>query len=194
MHPDQRLLEALLEKRAGAESEFIERYRRLTVGLAMRRFALSRGEADEIFQDLVVVLWKDDFRALRAWRAKGRLSTYLASIVTRLCLRRAGARRAEVAIDAEHEGVGENPDTVVEAETEILELERAHAVRRAMARLEPHHRLVLQLLYQHEVSPAEIAGLLSLRRGTARKRLHDARVQLRKLLRRHDAELFTHET
>lgn len=198
MQTDQSLLDAVVAEEAGAQAEFVARYRRLTVGLAIRRFGFSESEGEEIFQELVLRLWRNDFRALRAWRGQGRLSSYLAVVVGRLCAKRVRERRHRRSIhDAGSlaEGGPSGPSTTPsatspEASARLLAEERRAAVVDALRQLRSQQRLVLLLRYERGLSPSAIGDLLSLRSGTVRKRLHDARRSMRRFLLRRYGGVF----
>lgn len=193
MHPDQRLLRAIVSRRAGADAEFVSRYRRLAVGLAIRRFGLSELEAEEVFQSLVVRLWSNDFRALRAWRGEGRLSTYLAVIVARLCMER--VREGQRAAGAPGTG-SEADDRSVEHHSVVashLRRERASAVRAALGELSAPHRLALMLRFEGDRSSREVGRILGIGAGAARKRVFDAKRRLRRILLARYRELFVED-
>ncbi|MEM9556012.1 MAG: sigma-70 family RNA polymerase sigma factor [Acidobacteriota bacterium] len=181
---DRALIRAVLGGDPGAAEELARRLRPLAVGLARGRFGLDAHAAADVWQDVVVRLWSDDFRALRAWRGEGKLTTYVAVIVSRLCLRqRRTPRREAVAVEATP---ASTPDPLQHAEHG----ERRQAVVAALDGLSARDRLLLTLRYDDEREPREIARLLGLEPGTARKALHDARKRLRKRLRRLRPELF----
>ncbi|MEM7585967.1 MAG: sigma-70 family RNA polymerase sigma factor [Acidobacteriota bacterium] len=185
---DQSLIQRLLEGDTEAEQTFSSRYRGLAVGLARGRFGLDTAAAEEVWQEAVVKLWAADFKALRAWRGEGRFSTYLTVIVSRLCLRRrsASVRRDEAPLDAASEIADSAPGPGQQAAQE----ERRRVLASALAGLSERDRLVLALRYQDGHKPSEIAVLLQLSQGAARKALHDAQKRLRQHLRQTHPELF----
>lgn len=186
---ERALIRDVVGRRPGAEAEFLARYRGLIEGLAAGRFGLPRDEVMEVAQEIIVLLWRDDFKALRAWRGEGRFTTYLTVIVSRHCL----ARRKRRSVEGD--GRSREPietDLVAEpaGEDDAMAAERAAAVRSTLAGLSPRDRLLLALRYRDERSPAEIAPLLRLRSGACRKAIHDAGKRLRRALERSYPDLF----
>ena len=55
-------------------------------------------------------------------------------------------------------------------------------VRRALAQLEEHHRLVLTLYYFDDMKYTDIAEVLEMAPGTVKKHLHDGRRELARRL------------
>lgn len=70
------------------------------------------------------------------------------------------------------------------AEQSLLTAEGGERLRRAVLKMPPAYRLVLVLHDMEELDTAEVAGILGIREGTVRVRLHRARLFLRKELRR----------
>jgi len=70
------------------------------------------------------------------------------------------------------------------AEASLLSSEVSERVRRAVLRLPPPYRLVLVLHDMEDLDTAEVAGILDIREGTVRVRLHRARLFLRRELAR----------
>jgi RNA polymerase sigma-70 factor (ECF subfamily) len=62
--------------------------------------------------------------------------------------------------------------------------ERDHDLWAAVDSLDDKHRLVIALRYVHELPVAEIAQVLEINEGTVHSRLHYARRQLARQLRR----------
>ncbi len=191
MESEQQLILRVLERDPQAEEDFLHRYEGLMLGLAQGRFGLSRGAAEEVRQELMAKLWARDHRALRAWRGRGKLTTYLSVILTHLCLarRERECRRPEKAMD-----LVELPhsDPSPGSEESLLRREQAKRLEEAKASLSARDQLLLALRFGDERSPTEIAGLLGLGVGTARKAIHDALGRLRRRLRVRSPELFPH--
>ncbi|HEY0903738.1 MAG TPA: sigma-70 family RNA polymerase sigma factor [Marmoricola sp.] len=112
-----------------------------------------------------------------AWRRRGDLPGRL--------LRRAwlfGTARTLLLADARARG---QADQVVEAlaravdtSTAFADNDREHVVARALDRLRPDERELIQLLEWERMTPAEVAVVLGIRPGTARVRIHRARLSL----------------
>ncbi len=177
--PDQQLIDRLLAGDTEAEATFLSRYRGLAVGLARGRFGLDPLAANEVWQEVVLKLWAEDHKALRAWRGEGRFSTYLTVIVVRLCVRRGtAALRREDPLASASEVVDEAPGPRQRA----VRAERRRVLAAVLEELSARDRLLLNLRYQDGYKPVEIAQLLRLSPGAVRKALHDAQKRVRKRL------------
>ena len=104
--PDPRvnqMIERLCSGDSDAWSEFIERYRRLIYSAIHRangRFGAEWDETalDELFEEAIYKLLRHNGRALRSWKGKCKLETWIYRIVRNVCidrLRKEG-RRGEV--------------------------------------------------------------------------------------------------
>ena len=169
-----------------AEDAFVQACRPLILALAHSRFSFSKEEAEEIVQTVMVGLFDRDRRALAAWRGEGKFSTYLTVITTRACLKYRSLHRPERPL------AGPEPRATGASPVQRLETrERLASLAEGIARLRPRDQLLLRLRYQDGLEPSEIASMLSLKPGTARKALHDALKRLRKALSAEGSELFS---
>lgn len=188
MTDDRSLIDRVIAREPGADDEFVDRYRDLIVGVSISRFGVDRAAADEILQAAILRLWESDFRALRAWRGRGRFSSYLTVIVANLCLRERGLearRRQRRAEDPAYAARAVDPDPSPLARA-IQGQDRA-LLERALTELAPRDRLVIRLRFDDERSPAAIARVLNVKRGAARKAVHDALRRLRAAIDRQQA-------
>ena len=69
-----------------------------------------------------------------------------------------------------------NPELALE------EMDRGELVRRALVRLSPEHREVIDLVYYHEKSVDEVAHILDVPPATVKTRMFYARKKLAKLV------------
>jgi RNA polymerase sigma-70 factor (ECF subfamily) len=122
-------------------------------------------------------------RALLDFRGDAKLSTWLYTITSRLCLTRLGSSEQAMRRQGEdsvmrlpHDAAG--PDTVLE-QTEL-----EGALHRAIAELPDDRRIVVVLRDLEGLSYEEIADALDLPTGTVRSRLHRARLDLKDKLER----------
>jgi len=172
------LLERLRAGDARAFEELVTTHQHRVFGVALRMLG-SAAEAEEVAQETFIRA----HRSLAEFRGDARLSTWLYTIVSRLCLNRlaSGDRRAvrggeEILLRVADERGG--PD----AGAERGELEAA--LHRAIAELPEERRVVIVLRDLEGLSYEEIAQALSLELGTVRSRLHRARTDLRDKLER----------
>ena len=163
---------------ARAFEELVASHQHRVFGVALRMLG-GAAEAEEVAQEAFLRA----HRSLGEFRGDAKLSTWLYTIVSRLCLNRlaSGDRRAvrhseEVLLRVADEGSG--PE--VRAERGQLE----GALHRAIAELPEERRVVIVLRDLEGLSYEEIALALGLELGTVRSRLHRARMDLKDKLER----------
>ncbi|HYW68806.1 MAG TPA: hypothetical protein VE960_04315, partial [bacterium] len=85
------MIESLCSGDSDAWSEFIERYRRLifsAIHRANRRFGADWDETalDELFEEAIYKLLRNNGRALRSWKGECKLETWIFRIVRNVCI------------------------------------------------------------------------------------------------------------
>ena len=139
-----------------------------------RRFRTCPGQVgreggrspEDLYQDIVERLIKDDYRRIRKYQGHGSFIGYIRKVVENLCydiMRSPGPGRGEVDLPPGAEFA--DPRPTPEEETEEGErrraLDRAAAiVREALADLHPDETLCLTLRFSDGRKPAEIAKLM----------------------------------
>jgi RNA polymerase sigma factor (sigma-70 family) len=147
--------------------------------LAFRTAMLITGnaaDAEEAAQDAFVKA----YRALGRFRAGEPLRPWLLTIVANEARnrRRAAGRRTALALRAAGEG-RPSGESAHSPEAALLAGERRTRLLEAMGRLREDDRLVIGCRYLLELSEAETAAALGLRRGTVKSRLSRALDRLR---------------
>lgn len=174
-------VEFLARLRAGdrrAFEELVRAHQHRVYGLALRML----GDAAEA-QDVAQEVFLRAHRGLAEFRGDARLSTWLYTIASRLCLNRlAGSKRrltrpGDEALDRVVDG-RPGPDETLERD------ELDAALRRAIAELPEERRVVVVLRDVDGLAYEEIAEILALPVGTVRSRLHRARLDLKDKLER----------
>jgi RNA polymerase sigma-70 factor (ECF subfamily) len=155
-----------------AARRLVERYERLVFHLAGR--VLGRGSPDvaDVAQDAFLRI----FDALPNFDPHGpsRVSTWIATIVTRVAIDTARKRRPVIPIERAREPADPDGDP-----GERLDRARRDArLSRAMERLAPDQRAAMTLRVEHELSYDEIARALGVEVGTVKSRLARARSAL----------------
>jgi RNA polymerase sigma factor (sigma-70 family) len=168
------LLRACLEGDGAAFERLVARHRRL-VEQAVRRALAASGAAgdDDLCEEAAAsafsTLAEDDFRVLRSFAGRSRLSTFVAAVAARVALRtlerrrprggrRAGVLGAGAGADADGapEPVAPGPGPRERAEAE----EERAIVREAVALLSPRDALALRLFYEQGLGHREIGAVL----------------------------------
>ena len=113
--------------------------------------------------------------------ARAQLRTWLIAVVRRQYLnRRRGSDRENAVEDLD--SAGDAPEVLPEILKDLILLERAEAVRRAVGSLPHGQREALYLFEFEDLSLAEIAAILNLEANAVKARLYRGREQLKRLL------------
>ncbi|MBK9314239.1 MAG: RNA polymerase sigma factor [Acidobacteria bacterium] len=177
---------------AGHEEAFTTLYRRrsgLVHRFASRMCGGANGIAEDVTQDVFMILMKDGDRFDHT---RASLTTWLLGITRNQVLRRINSDRSMVPMPVEFEDGGEIASRMVTESDQLGNLTRAEMienVRQAVTTLPPHYREVVILCDLEEISYADAANILDCAVGTVRSRLHRARGMLVDRLR----SLKTHE-
>ena len=174
---EQELVEALKRGEAKAFERLVHAFQHRVFGISLRMLG-DQSEAEEVAQEVFLRV----YRSIREFRGESRLSTWLYSITSRLCLNRLQSikrqpRGAESALTRIANG---NPGPAARAEATELEA----AVHQAIASLDEDRRIIVVLRDLHGLSYEEIAEALAIELGTVRSRLHRARMELKQHLER----------
>jgi RNA polymerase sigma-70 factor (ECF subfamily) len=164
-------LEPLLAGDKAAWDRFVARYAGV-IFAAVRRRLVPAGrvaDAEDVVQDVFVKICQNDFRLLRSYdAARARITTWLTVVANSAAvdhLRR--LRRRTEDIEAQPESVLA-VDPVVREEVKI-----------PAGMLSPRQALVLELLYQRDMTPGEAAEVIGIDPQTVRSMHHKALVKLR---------------
>jgi RNA polymerase sigma-70 factor (ECF subfamily) len=167
----------LLIARGGAPAAFdevVRRYQQKAVHIA-NRYCGNVTAARDIAQATFVAI----YRALPAYRPRGRFSSYFYRVLLNECamahrsLRNEGRALGTLSAPAM---CSETP------ESEILARERERELHLALGRLSERLRVVVALRFGGDMSYQEIAEALELPLGTVKRRLFDALEKLHDLL------------
>ena len=179
------MIDRLASGDSDAWSEFIGRYRRLMYSAIHRangRFAAEWDETtlDELFEEAVYKLLRDNGRALRSWKGECKLETWIYRIVRNVCidrLRKEG-RRGEV---PEPEDGGQLPPGAARASSPRsaggdLRISLEQAIDRALTDREA---LAVKLIYFEGFTYREVADRLGTTVGAMSGMVYRALAKLR---------------
>ncbi len=128
-----------------------------------------------IAEDLVSQVFLDVWRSANSFESRSRVSTWLLSIARLKALSSFRARRHE---NIDREYVIEIVDP---ADTPDVTLERKKTnamLRACIDKLSPAHREIIDLVYYHEKSVAEVSEIVGIPHATVKSRMFYARKQL----------------
>jgi RNA polymerase sigma-70 factor (ECF subfamily) len=132
-----------------------------------------------IAEDLVSQVFLDVWRSANSFESRSRVSNWLLSIARLKALCSFRERRHE---NIDREDVAEIVDT---ADTPDVRLDRKKTnatLRACTAKLSPAHREIIDLIYYHEKSIAQVSEIVGIPHATVKSRMFYARKQLAGML------------
>lgn len=182
---DEKLIANHCAGQSGAIDLLLQRYQDRVFQFVLWKTGASTTDAEDLAQEVFLQV----FRSAGSFHGKSQFRTWLYSVAGHVCHRwiRTRSRRRK------HEAEGCSSEQaiaslqVADKKKGLLEQmeidERADAVRLAVQKLEPRHRVVLLLRDWEEMSYIEMADVLDIPVGTVKSRVHHARLQLAKILK-----------
>lgn len=140
----------------------------------LRRLTTDRADIEEVCNDVLWVVWKQAGR----FRGGSKVSTWIFSIAYRICIKvlKKSAWRPENGGDAL------DNLSLPAAEDGSKALEERDLIAKALPRLSPKHRMVIELSYYFDHSYDEIAAIAQCPVNTVKTRMFHARRQLREIV------------
>jgi RNA polymerase sigma-70 factor (ECF subfamily) len=130
-------------------------------------------------EDLVSEVFLDVWRQADAFEAKCQVSTWLLAIARYKALS-ALRRRTDEHLD---EHMAESiEDTADDPETQAHTQDRNAIIQKCLKELSPAHREVIDLVYYHEKTVAEVADVIGIPEATVKTRMFYARKKLAQLV------------
>jgi len=174
---DEELLADHLAGKPGAFEALLRKYAEELYAFLFR-FVGNAAAADDLVQETFVQVHLsaasfDPSRSFRPWLytiAANKARDYLRGRARASEQSLDAGRGADDRLDLAHALPGEHPSAVEQASAE----ETKEAVRRVIARMPEHLRLILMLGYYQQLPYAEIAEILQIPVGTVKSRLHAA--------------------
>lgn len=175
---DAELVDLARDGDVAAYEELVSRYQGIAHRVAWL-VARQAGEAEDAVQEAFVKA----YYALPRFRPGAPFRPWLLRIVANEAKNRArsASRRESLLLRA---GAADPGDAAPSPEAATLAREDAEALARALGRLRESDRLVIAYRYLFEMSEAEVADALGVRRGTVKSRLSRALTKLRTELAR----------
>jgi RNA polymerase sigma-70 factor (ECF subfamily) len=172
---DEMLLERIAE---GDRSAMHTLYARHNV--RVYRFVLRMLRDVTATEDLVSQVFLDVWRTASQFEGRSQVSTWLLSIARFKALTALRQRRYE---DIDQDEVMEVADSADTPEDSLDRSRTSEILRACVAKLSPAHREIVNLVYYHEKSVEEVAGIVGIPASTVKTRMFYARKQLADLLR-----------
>ena len=140
------------------------------------RFVSNETLAEDLLSEVFLDVWRQAGR----FECRSSVSTWLMSIARHKALSARRRRTEGVELDEEIEATIADPAN--DPEVALQEKDRGELLRRALIRLSPEHRQVIDLVYYHEKSVDEIAHILDVPSAIVKTRMFYARKKLAELV------------
>lgn len=173
---DEVLVARHLQGDPEAFNQLAERHQDLIYRVTLRMLGNHEDALDAVQEVLLRLL-----RALPRFRGESRFSTWLYRLAANTAIdmhRRRQSRVQPVAVDPDLSVEAPNSDPDHQCETAF----REHLLNEALKQMEESQRLLLVLRDREGLTNEEVAGILGIKVGTLKARLHRARGALRRLL------------
>ncbi len=171
--------EMLLERIAtGDRSAMHTLYARHNV--RVYRFVLRMLRDVTATEDLVSQVFLDVWRTASQFEGRSQVSTWLLSIARFKALTALRQRKYE---DIDQDEVMDVADSADTPESALDRSRTSEILRACVAKLSPAHREIVNLVYYHEKSVEEVAGIVGIPASTVKTRMFYARKALADLLK-----------
>lgn len=147
--------------------------------LRVYRFALRLVADEHAAEDLVSEVFLEVWRHAGRFEGRCRVSTWLLAITRNLALSILRRRLIERLDEGEAAAI---PDDTDDPEAAIQKKQQSAILAHCLTKLSPAHREVIDLVYYHGRSVAEVAAIIRVSPNTVKTRMFYARCQIAKLL------------
>jgi RNA polymerase sigma-70 factor, ECF subfamily len=144
------------------------------------RFVLRLVRNESSAEDLISEVFFDVWRQAGKFEGRSAVSTWLLSIARFKALS-VLRRRSEDELDDETASAIE--DQADDPEVALAKKDKGAALRECLTKLSPEHREIVDLVYYHEKSVAEVASIVGIPEATVKTRMFYARKKLSELLK-----------
>ena len=184
---ERKLIQQLVSGHTSAWRDFVDRYQRLVASGVRQtaiqcQFNLNSAEFEDICAEVFSSLIINDFRSLRQFRGKCRISTWLMVISRRVCLGQLSRiRRAnDVLKNLDRKRQYANGDLL----SGMIKEEQHEEIRCSVKQLNEKDRLLLDLYFDQQLSYIEIGKQAGISVNSVGPKLNRAIVRLRKIVSR----------
>jgi RNA polymerase sigma-70 factor, ECF subfamily len=174
---DYRLIELCKVGDLAAIEDFVQTYQQDIYRLALSILDDASEAEDATQESLLAAL-----RGLDSFHGASSLKTWLFSITVNICRTRLQRQRRSERLRQILSGVL-RLQGIPSVEENAIQNESGEAIWRLIHSMDEKHRIPIVLRYYHDLSVAEIAGILQIPEGTVHSRLNTARRQLHAVLK-----------
>ena len=172
--PDQELIESVA---AGDKSALEQLFTRHST--RMYRFVLRITGNATLSEDIISEVFLEVWRRPDRFQARSQVSTWLFAIARNKALQALRSRRQR---PIEEDGTADAVDSAGDPEALLHEKSRSAVLKRCLSLLSPIQREIVDLVYYHEKSVAEVAQIVGIPAGTVKTRMFRARNRIAELL------------
>jgi len=144
------------------------------------RFVLRLMRNEAAAEDLISDVFLDVWRQAGKFEGRSAVSTWLLSIARFKALSVLRRRGEEELDDESAEAIEDQAD---DPEVALAKKDKGAALRQCLAKLSAEHREIIDLVYYHEKSVEEVAGIVGIPEATVKTRMFYARKKLSELLK-----------
>jgi RNA polymerase sigma-70 factor, ECF subfamily len=144
------------------------------------RFVLRMVRNEAAAEDLISEVFLDVWRQAEKFEGRSTVSTWMLGIARFKALS-ALRRRGDEQLDDETAGAIE--DQADDPEIALAKKDKGAVLRQCLTKLSAEHREIVDLVYYHEKSVEEVAGIVGIPEATVKTRMFYARKKLSELLK-----------
>jgi RNA polymerase sigma-70 factor (ECF subfamily) len=172
---DEALMAQVADRDRRAIRLLFERHQ-LRVYHFVLRLVGNGATAEDIVSEVFLELWRHAAR----FEGRARLSTWILAIARNKAVSAMRGRSDQPLDDAVAQAI---PDGAITAEETLDAARRSAVMRQCLAQLSADHREIIDLVYYHEKSVEEVAGIVGVPAATVKTRMFYARRRLADYLR-----------
>lgn len=172
--PDVVLIRAIASGNAQALDELYARYGPAILSYLSARLN-DRAQAEEVLQDVMLAVW----RSAATFRGESKVLTWMLTIARNRAI---NTMRKHHVTQTPLDDVFELQSTDTGPQEKVEKNYQTQVVREALRHLPEMQREILELVFYHQLSGAEVADVLGINAGTVKSRLHRAKEALRRVL------------
>ena len=150
--------------------------------VALYRWLLRLVGDEALAEDLLSDVFLDVWRQAAKFEARSSVSTWLLAIARHKAM---SALRRRTNDPLDDEIMAEIPDNADSAEVILQKQDDIAVLRQCLTQLSPAHREIIDLVYYHEKSIAEVAEIIRAPQNTVKTRMFYARKRVTELLECH---------
>ncbi len=144
------------------------------------RFLARRVRNDALAEDLTNEVFTEVWINAKSFEGRSSVSTWLLSIAHNRMVSALRKRREESWDDDKAQSLADDSD---DPEVAAQKADKSKMLRLCIDRLSPQHREIIDLVYYHEQSIADVSAVLGIPEATVKTRMFYARKQLSELMK-----------